>query len=141
MEQVTSSQTQMITGTATVKETQYVDQTTATVTGTSTATATATSTDPGDDYRGSAFATPVETIDGVGIYEVEEVVEVEVVVSPETTVQVAQEVDVAVATQIAVEVLVTEEVETTEDITVMIPVDIQVEQTTVSTATRTADGS
>ena len=51
-----------------------------TSTSTTTATATITSTNPADDYRGAGFATFVETVNGVNIYEVEVIVTEEIIV-------------------------------------------------------------
>jgi hypothetical protein len=94
---------------------------TGTATRTTTTTYTATSTDPADDYRGEAYATFIETNNGVGLYTVQ--------LEDDTSVE---EYEVVVDNDI-------EEYETGE--TVEVPVSDGSPVTSTATATRTADGS
>ena len=71
----------------------YIPPTTSTSTATSTVTVT--STNPADDYRGAGFATFVETVNGVGIYEVE-IIQEDIIetTTPGRTITEQQEVQV-----------------------------------------------
>ena len=93
---------------------------TGTATRTTTTTYTATSTDPADDYRGEAYATFIETSNGVGLYTVQ--------LEDDTSVE---EYEAVFDNDI-------EEYETGE--TVEVPVSDGSPATSTATATRTADG-
>ena len=114
-----------------------------------TNTYTATSTVAGDDYRGAGYATTLtgQTVDGDQLYEVELIntsqveTEVEQEIVVERTIEVPGEAIVEIVVENDAEATIQQEIieviESIEDVTIEVPIEVEVQQTTVVTGTAT----